>query len=231
MLILNYWWQLLLFGIAIYLISNVNYAIILTKIFKKQDIRKVGSGNPGTTNTLRCFGFGLGLAVFVCDAIKGVCAVAIGLWLFPWVVGNDTIGLFASYFFSLCSVLGHVFPVFLKFHGGKGFASSIGLFSMLNPIFSLGGLIVGFALLLLTDFMSLFAMFYVTLQFAFAGLILFTNASLISEIAVGSFVCAGLIWAIVIFSHRQNIVRLIKGKENPSRVREMLFKRKKTENN
>ena len=74
-------------------------------------------------------------------------------------------------------------------------------------------------------------MFYVTLQFAFAGLILFTNASLISEIAVGSFVCAGLIWAIVIFSHRQNIVRLIKGKENPSRVREMLFKCKKTENN
>ena len=227
MIILQFWWQLLIAGLFMYLISNINYAIILSKLVKKQDIRTVGSKNPGTTNTLRCFGLPLGSLVLLCDFLKGACSVIIGLWVFPLLVGNQEIALFAAYFFSLCSVLGHVFPIFLKFQGGKGFASSLGLFTLLNPIYSLCSIVVGFGILLWTDFMSLFAMFFVTIQMIFAGIILFTNATLSLEIAIGCFVCATLIWAIVIFGHRQNIVRLIKGKENPSRIREMLFKRKK----
>ena len=126
MILLDFWWQLLLGAIAVYLICNTNFAIIISKNIKDKDIRTVGSGNPGTTNMIRAFGFKWGALTFLLDAAKGAISVAAGLIIFNAISGNEVVVRFAGYLYAMCAILGHVFPVCLKFKGGKGFATTIG---------------------------------------------------------------------------------------------------------
>lgn len=195
------WWVKALLCIAAYLAGSVNFAIIFSRI-KGTDIKKKGSGNPGTMNVLRSVGKLWGVLTFVCDCSKGVLFALLGRFL----IGS------ADWLFilGLITVLGHVFPVFSKFKGGKGVATSIGVFIVAYPIV---GSIVLVALILMLLF----------IKYGFIGSLTCISAitvysCVVSRANVTVIVCSLLIWLIVVVRHYSNIKRLIKGQENTLRL-------------
>lgn len=228
MLILDYWWQLLVGGLAVYFLCNVNYAVLISKIFKKQDIRDCGSGNPGTTNMLRSFGFKYGVLTFFFDALKGLLSALAGLLIFRALGAEEVICRFAGYFFGTCAILGHVFPVFLKFKGGKGFATTIGTFLVLNFMWTAIFIVIGLILLAICDYMSVFAIFFATALLV-QNIITITLTTAVADAGILVFfiVILSINWFTVIFAHRGNIKRLFKGCENKTGIRKLFKKKEK----
>ena len=141
---------LIVCAICSYFFGNFNWAIFISKI-KKSDVRQLGSGNPGTLNMGRNFGLKIGLLVFCLDIIKGVIPTLAAFFIFRnrgcFNNTNFLIKDFALYLCGFCAVLGHIYPIFYLFKGGKGIASSIGVFLFIE--FSCGyawGLVVVMAL-------------------------------------------------------------------------------------
>lgn len=136
-LLQNSWLALILIAVGAYLIGSMNWAIILTRVFKKADIRQVGSGNAGATNVLRAYGPVLAAMTFIGDVGKGILSSLLGGWLITLLQVNpvaDTAGLalVGRYAAGLFVVLGHMYPLFHRFKGGKGVAASAGLLFVLD---------------------------------------------------------------------------------------------------
>src|ERR1700679_1693620 len=135
------WLHSLSIVVAAYLLGSIPTGYLLMRIFRKQDIRSLGSGNIGATNVLRSGAKGLGAATFLLDVIKGALAVLLGARLaslgFPPIPPHNAEALAA-----LCAVLGHMFPVWLGLRGGKGVATAFGVFLVLCPYAALGSLAV-----------------------------------------------------------------------------------------
>lgn len=226
MVILDYWWQLLVGALFVYLVCNTNFAILISKNIKNKDIRTVGSGNPGTTNMIRAFGFKWGACTFALDATKGALSVAFGLILFGNITDSYVVTRFAGYFFAMCAILGHIFPVCLKFKGGKGFATTIGAFMVLDPSWTGLFLIIGVILLVIWDYMSVFALFFAT-SLLVKNIIAVVNDALISAsgVAFAFIVAISVVWVVVIIAHRSNIKRLFTACENKTGIHK-LFKKK-----
>lgn len=191
------WWGKALLCIAAYLIGSINFAIIFSRL-KGTDITKKGSGNPGTMNVLRSVGKLWGVLTFVCDCAKGVVFAVIGMY---WVGSLDWL-----FILGLITVIGHVLPVYSKFKGGKGVATSIGVFIVAYPV-------VGAVVLVALILMLLF------IKYGFIGSITcITAITVYSCIAsrdnVVAIVCSLIIWLIVVIRHYSNIKRLIRGEEN-----------------
>lgn len=192
-----HWWVYAICVIAAYLVGSVNFAIVFSRV-KKTDIKKVGSGNPGTMNVLRSVGKIWGVLTFICDALKGIIFALIGMYALKSVDWMFILGTVA--------VLGHIFPIYTKFRGGKGVATSIGVFLVASPI--VGGVV--FVALIL---------FLLFVKYGFIGSLGCIGSLCIYNIvrnvnSIPAIVCCALILALVIFSHRSNIIRLAKGKEN-----------------
>lgn len=181
-----------------YFLGCFSGAYFIGKTFKKMDIRTQGSGNAGTTNAVRVMGKKLGLLTLVLDYVKGVIAVLIGYKLMGY---NG--GLLAAAFV----VLGHDFPVFLGFRGGKGVATTIAAFCMFNFFEDLFAVIAGFAAALLTGYVSLGSMVYF-ISLPIMGFILGNPVK--KEFIITSL----LLSALGIYKHKDNIKRLISGNEN-----------------
>ena len=234
-MILDFWWQLLLGGIAVYLFCNVNYAVLISKFKMKKDIRTCGSGNPGTTNMLRTFGFKFGVMTFLLDTLKGVVAALAGILIFKYAVGAESAVIaFAGYFFAMCAVLGHIYPVFLKFKGGKGFATTIGAFLVLQPMWTAIFIVIGLILLIAWDYMSVFALFFATALFVQNTVRFFTEPFIAECGYIWLFIVVmAIVWFAVIIAHRSNIKRLLTGCENKTGIRKAFSKKKKasSENN
>ena len=129
------WYWFLLAAAVCYLIGCFNFAVLISH-FKKSDIRNVGSGNPGTMNMTRTFGLKIGAINFFADVIKGGLPAVIGWIIFKdyRFAGTDIlVSDFARYFFGVFVIIGHVFPVNMLFKGGKGIASTMGLFAFALP--------------------------------------------------------------------------------------------------
>ena len=174
-----------------YLLGNISPSYFIGKKFKNLDIREHGSGNAGTTNTLRVLGAKYALIVFVIDFLKGLIATQIG-----YKAGGLEFALFAA----VAVVFGHVFPVLLKFKGGKGVATSVGALLGLFPIYGLIALLLAIALIMKTRYVSLGSIVGMsTLPF------ILYSARQPRESIITSIVLAGFI----IFTHRENIKRLI----------------------
>jgi glycerol-3-phosphate acyltransferase PlsY len=124
-----------LLAAAGYLSGSVPFGVIVTKAFAKKDVREAGSGNIGATNVARVAGKKLGALVLLLDAAKGGLPVGFALWLVP-----DAHALHAGVGFA--AFVGHVFPVWLKFHGGKGVATALGVLAVLLPLSALIGFVV-----------------------------------------------------------------------------------------
>lgn len=124
------WYQLLLIALACYAIGCVNFARIISRK-RHKDITQIGSGNPGTMNMTREFGLKVGVLTFFCDALKGGVPAIIGFFLYRGYVfagTNVAVSDFIRYFCGVFVILGHIFPVTMRFKGGKGIASTLGLF-------------------------------------------------------------------------------------------------------
>ncbi len=225
--ILQNWYYLLAGGLIVYFFCNINFAIIFTKRIKHQDIRQLGSKNPGTTNVVRNFGLKLGLLTFACDLSKGVMAALLAKYALSALTDSLAVTTFGGYFFGACAVLGHVRPVFLKFKGGKGIATSLGLFLMLHPWFTLATLFLAVIIILTTDKVSIFALIHITAQTVYTAVTVFTNAYLTEQYAaLLSFIAVFITWVVIIIAHRQNIVRLIRGEEKGIGIKKLVFKEK-----
>lgn len=179
-----------------YLLGCANLALLLAKI-KGVDLLSGGSGNPGASNATILMGWRLGVLVAVHDAGKALLAVLLATALFP---NTDGIAAVAG---AAC-VLGHIFPVFLKFKGGKGFASYIGMMLALNWQFAL---LVIVAVVLITVFLD-----YIVIgtTFAVVSLPIFLAVTSAGWITIAA---ACIATAVIIYKHRRNYVRIAKGTE------------------
>jgi len=161
----------------------------------------MGSGNPGTMNVLRTMGKKWGILTFALDSLKGVAFALIGRYL---INGVDNYPM--AILLGACVILGHVFPIFDKFRGGKGVATTIGVFVSISPIVGSITLVVLVIMLLFLKYGFIGSLITVT---AFA-----INAIILCQNSVWAIVIICVWWALVVWAHRGNIIRLIKGEEN-----------------
>ncbi|TCP31657.1 acyl-phosphate glycerol-3-phosphate acyltransferase [Scopulibacillus darangshiensis] len=188
---------ILAFVIA-YLIGSISFSYLITKKIKKVDIREFGSGNAGATNTLRVLGVGPAVTVLLLDVLKGVVAV-----LFAMVLNLDSWAVAAT---GLFAILGHNFPVFYGFKGGKGVATTIGAFVMLMYSPALAAGVFAIILIILTRYVSLGSLIFIIFTPIFS---LYVGDNPLSYTYIGLIIALLAIW-----QHRTNIKRLIRGEEN-----------------
>ena len=176
-----------------YFLGSIPFGLIITKIFLDQDIRNVGSGNIGTTNVLRTGKKSLAIATLIFDILKGYVSVVVTLEYF-----NDLI-----YFAALICFIGHIFPIWLKFKGGKGVAAYLGIILALSFKFGIIFSITWILILFLFKYSSLASMIGALIVFAYSIILNNTTLSIFLFIT----------FIIILYTHRENIVRLKKSKE------------------
>ena len=233
------WWQFLLLIIFSYLMGNINFAIIISKL-KKQDIRTMGSGNPGTLNMSRNFGLKIGLLTLILDMLKGAIPTFLGFILYQNCLFDGTaipVHTFSKVMCGFFAVVGHIFPVFMKFKGGKGIATTIGVFFVCSPLVGLISGILAIVFILLTEIGAM-GSFIATTPGAFTACYLifkvfmqsgvFETKQIVLTLVANLFVI-GIIF-LTWFAHRQNIKRLLMGEEHPTNwlqmLKEMKYKKK-----
>ena len=192
-----------LVGLIAYLIGSINFAIIFSKKFAGFDVREKGSKNAGTTNVLRTVGKKAAALTLICDILKGVVAVLIAMLAAKIWEESDIEVL--KYLAGLFSIIGHTFPVYYGFKGGKGVATSLGVLLVVNP--QIGGICLVFALVIMaaTKWVSLGSI---------AAATLFPILTVFMTDNFGAKVISIIIALLVIFNHRANITRLKNGTEN-----------------
>ena len=185
--------SLIIVAIYSYLLGSIPFGLLLTKIFLKKDIRTVGSGNIGTTNVLRTGNKFLAIGTLVLDLLKGYASIYITLFYFESLI---------SYSALICFV-GHIFPIWLKFKGGKGVATYLGVILALSYKFFL---IFGITWLILS-----FLFRYASLSSIVSSLIVFVY----SYFFINNFsLILFIFFVIIVYTHRENIVRLKNSEES-----------------
>jgi glycerol-3-phosphate acyltransferase PlsY len=184
-----------------YLLGSIPFGYLLVRFFRKEDIRAIGSGNIGATNVARSGAKGLGLLTLALDLLKGFAAVLIAKHFMPGTPSDLMCGA------AVASVLGHVYPVWLGFKGGKGVASALGVFLAIAPWAALGALGVFLLLVFTTRYVSLASILGAAVIPVFAML---TNTDR-SPAFLGSIFFIAL---LVILKHHANISRLLHGTES-----------------
>lgn len=192
-------------AIVAYALGSINFAVILSRKFAGFDVREKGSKNAGTTNVLRTVGKKAALFTLVLDILKGVVAVLIAIFAQLMWTGFDLTTL--KYIAGFMAILGHTFPVFFEFRGGKGVATAIGVLLMLNWKIGLICLIFGLVVIAISKMVSLGS---ISAAILFPILTIFMQESVNLIGIIISFAIAGL----VVFNHRSNIKRIKQGKEN-----------------
>ncbi len=210
----GYWWQFCILAVICYFVGNVNFAVIFSRLIQKRDVRTCGSGNAGATNMFRVFGLRMGILTFACDCLKGVICCLCAKYIFALL--GEQAAVQAQYFAGLFVVLGHIFPVLYGFRGGKGVAASIGVLLVNQPILMLCCIIPAIVIILVSDRMSVFAILTSLFMLIWCWTVLHAD--------IGAFAAAAftLMFVLVIFAHRHNIVRIFKGKESRLGVRKAL---------
>jgi acyl phosphate:glycerol-3-phosphate acyltransferase len=183
-----------------YLLGSIPFGYLLVRIFRKQDIRTQGSGNIGATNVARSGAKGLGLATLLLDIGKAYAAVALARYLAP---GNYDLAVAAA----VAAVIGHVFPVWLGFRGGKGVACAVGLMLALSPWAGVSVFLIFLVILVTTRYVSLGSIIGAA-AFPFLGLYFVRPWT---PMVVFGFI---FIAALVIVKHHENIGRLLHGTES-----------------
>ena len=190
--------DIFLIGIISYLMGSIPFGYILTKIFLKKDIREIGSGNIGATNALRTGNKSIGYFTLVLDILKAIIPV-----IYVKIFYQDFL-----YIASLCAFLGHVFPIWLKFKGGKGVATYIGILFAINFYFGIVFIISWFVTFGISKFSSLSSLvaaasipIYLLILNQFEQLIFFI-----------------IMFVLIFFTHRENIKRLKNKEETKTKI-------------
>ena len=190
--------DIFLIGIISYLMGSIPFGFILTKIFLKKDIREIGSGNIGATNALRTGNKTIGYSTLVLDVLKAIAPI-----IYIKIFYQDFL-----YIASLCAFLGHVFPVWLKFKGGKGVATYIGILFAVNIYFG----IIFIVSWLITFFISKFSSLSSLVGAASIPIYLLISAQFNQVIF---FV---IMFVLIFFTHRENIKRLKNKEETKTKI-------------
>ncbi len=190
-----------------YILGSIPFALIISRLFGIRDIREVGSGNIGATNAWRAAGPAAGIMVTVGDIGKGVLAVFIASLMPESALGAANLKMIAG----IAAVVGHVFPVFLLFRGGKGVNTALGVMIMILPIETLIALL-GFILIVVISR-------YISLGSVLAAVIFFISVLMVyilklEDIPVLYLIVSGILMLLIIITHRTNIKRLLSGREN-----------------
>lgn len=200
----------IIIAIVAYLIGSINFSVILSKKMAGFDVREKGSGNAGTTNMLRSVGKKAAALTLLCDVLKGVVSIGIS-----WIVGkiaNDVDSALLVQIAGILVVVGHTYPIFFGFKGGKGVATSLGVLLMTNWQIGLICLTFAIVIMALSRKVSLGS---IGAAILFPILTIFTNSHFIVEANGFKYLVYSLILAaIVVFNHRENIKRLLNGTEN-----------------
>lgn len=197
---------------AAYLIGSINFAVIFTRIFDKRDIRDFGSGNAGTTNVMRVSGIVPGILTFVFDSTKGFAACMLGKAVFGHIALSIdawwAVPLAGAYICGVACMIGHVFPLFFGFKGGKGVATSVGIFAVCCP----AAIVIGLAVFALVTLISR----YVSLGSLIATVIVIALATALRNNvpALVQIFCCLIMAFLIFYKHISNIKRLISGNEN-----------------
>ncbi|HSQ44719.1 MAG TPA: glycerol-3-phosphate 1-O-acyltransferase PlsY [Ginsengibacter sp.] len=192
--------------ITAYLIGSIPTALIISKSFFGVDIREYGSGNMGATNTFRVLGAKFGTIVMIGDMLKGILAVAL-YNLLPYYLTNELDRTNLMIGLGLAAVLGHIYPVWAQFRGGKGVATLFGMLLAIQPVVAASCVGVFLLVLFLTR--------YVSLSSILAGVALpICVLWVYNEKEVFYRVFAVAVAALVVLTHQKNISRLLKGNEN-----------------
>ena len=202
----------IIMAIIAYAIGSVNFSVIFSKKFAGFDVREKGSGNAGTTNMLRSVGKKAAAITLICDILKGVVAIGIAILLGNIPNMNKELLIQIA---GVCVILGHTFPVFFGFKGGKGVATSLGVLLLSNWQIGLICLVFALVLMVLTRMVSVGSCGAAIL---FPVLTLFINEhyTVLTEGKSGNvyFIYSVILAIIVLFNHRSNIKRLLNGTEN-----------------
>ena len=185
-------------GIFSYLMGSIPFGLILTRIFLKKDIRNIGSGNIGATNVLRTGNKLIGYSTLILDIIKAIIPVVFVKIKFPELI----------YIASLCAFLGHVFPIWLKFNGGKGVATYVGILFSINILLGIVFIISWGVVFLIFRYSSLSSIvgtlsipFYLLITDETNGVVFFT-----------------IMFVLIFFTHRENIKRLKNNEESKTKI-------------
>tara|TARA_B100000029_G_scaffold432638_1_gene444963 strand:- start:236 stop:811 length:576 start_codon:yes stop_codon:yes gene_type:complete len=189
--------EILVISVLSYFIGSVPFGFILTKFFLKKDIRKIGSGNIGATNALRTGNKLIGYGTLFLDVLKAIIPVI-------YIKLNYTDYIFVA---SLCIFLGHVFPVWLKFKGGKGVATYLGILFSINLIIGFVFIVVWFTTFLISKYSSLSSLL-ASLSIPIY-LFIFTNQNL---------VFFSIMFILIFYTHRENIKRLKNKEETKTKI-------------
>ena len=190
--------DIFLIGIISYLMGSIPFGLVLTKIFLKKDIREIGSGNIGATNALRTGNKIIGYLTLILDVLKAVVPV-----LYVKIFYQDYL-----YIASLCAFLGHVFPVWLKFKGGKGVATYVGILFAINFYFGIIFILSWFITFFISKYSSLSSLvasasvpIYILIFNQFNQIIFYT-----------------IMFVLIFFTHRENIKRLKNKEETKTKI-------------
>ena len=189
--------EVIIIAITSYLVGSIPFGFILTKIFLKKDIRDIGSGNIGATNALRTGNKSLGYGTLLLDILKAIIPVVYSKLNYPDYI----------FIVSLCVFLGHVFPVWLKFKGGKGVATYVGILFSINLIYGIVFTGVWIFTLLVSKYSSLSSLIA---SLAIPIYLLFLNS--------GNLIFFSLMFVLIIYTHRDNVKRLKNKEESMTKI-------------
>ena len=221
--IINSWLALLLTAVAAYLLGSTNWAIIITRVFTRKDIRQMGSGNAGATNVLRSQGLVLAILTLIGDMGKGILAAFAGGWIMATVqlssgedpmLAREALEFVGHYWAGLFVVLGHLYPIFHGFRGGKGVAATMGLLFVLDWRMAL--MCIG--LFLITVIVSRMVSLGSVLAMSYVPVLTFVLRRWADDMSLTAVVfctiLSGLVGLIVIFKHGSNMRRIADGTES-----------------
>ncbi|MEE0769443.1 MAG: glycerol-3-phosphate 1-O-acyltransferase PlsY [Clostridia bacterium] len=200
----------IIIAIIAYLVGSINFSVIISKRMAGFDVREKGSGNAGTTNMLRSIGVKAAVITLLCDILKGVVVILIAI-----LIGNIVDGLDDALLVQLAGIfviIGHTFPIFFGFKGGKGIATSLGVLLMINWQIGLICLVFALILMAITRMVSVGS---IAAAILFPVLVVFIGQNYIVPVNNWSYLIFSIIIAIlVLFNHRENLKRIFTGKEN-----------------
>lgn len=202
-------------AVIAYLIGSINFSIILSKKMAGFDIREKGSGNAGTTNMLRAVGKKAAVITLICDILKGVVSILIAVLIGKITKSLDNnLNALLVQLAGIFVILGHTFPIFFKFKGGKGIATALGVLLMINWQIGLICLIFALVLMALTKMVSVGS---IAAAILFPILVAFIDQNYIVQTSNSNWsylVFSIIVALLVIFNHRANVQRILNGTEN-----------------
>lgn len=193
-----------IFAAIAYLLGSINSSILIGRLFGVKDIRKHGSGNAGATNTLRTIGKKAAILALIGDALKGVIAILLTRLVLGMFIEGDLLRI-AQYISGVAAVLGHNFPIFFQFKGGKGIVTTAAVGAMMNPFMALIVIAIGVGTIIISKYVSLGS---VTAMISYPILVAVTGGD------APYIIFSTVLMLLAVIKHRANIKRLIKHEES-----------------